>query len=139
MLFAEIVVLLCQSYKYFSKICNKSPKNVVISVKTMRKYLTNLFHSLMGHNPYQMELDALRECYEKTAERVGELNDFYYKSLDKFDDARKQVLGYQKLIENLRTRISEYENMVDEYRKENNRLHSMLQRRMERMENQKNV
>ena len=135
MFIPEIVVLLPQSYKYFSKICNKSPKNVAIPVKTMKKYLANLLCSLSGHNPFQMELDALRERYDKTAERVEELNDLYYKSLETFDDTRKQMLGYQKLIENLRMRICEYADQIETARKENNRLKRLLRQKDREQEN----
>ena len=96
-------------------------------VETMRPYCKNLLRALLGQNPFQAELDELRERYDKTAERVAELNEFYFKSIEKFDKTNRQVRDYQRLIEQLRTRVFECEEQLSEYRKENNRLRGLQQ------------
>lgn len=93
----------------------------------MKQYFKNLLKALLGQNPYQMELDELRQNYHKTADRVDELNSFYFESVAKFDQTRKQMIGSQKLIENLRTRVSEYKEELEGSRKDNSRLRRLLQ------------
>jgi len=124
--FAKIVVHLQQNYKYFPKIGNKIPKNVSL-VETIKRYFTNLFRALVGNNPFRMELDEVREMYEKTAERVSELQEYYFKMVEQMDHSKRQMKGYQQLIENLRDRVGECQEEVAHYRKENNRLRRLLQ------------
>lgn len=90
--------------------------------QTMKKYFENLLQALLGRNPYQPELDELREHYEQAAERVQALTDIYYKTLEEFEAGKQRVLEYQRLTENLRQRIADYQEQVEEYRKETNRL-----------------
>ena len=92
----------------------------------MRRYFKNLLIALMGRNPYQIELDELREHYEKAAERVNELNDFYFKMVEKMDQTKRRMNDYQTLIENLRNRLAEKET-------ENEQQGADFRERMERM------
>ena len=92
----------------------------------MRRYFKNLLIALMGRNPYQIELDELREHYEKAAERVNELNEFYFKMVEKMDKTKKRMNDYQTLIENLRNRLAEKET-------ENEQQGADFRERMERM------
>ena len=82
------------------------------------KYIRNLITALAGSNPYQMELDRVREEYEKTAERVRELGDIYYKLREQLTETNKQVAGYQTLIENLRKRLSEKDTLMEQARED---------------------
>lgn len=91
----------------------------------MRHYFRNLITALCGSNPYQMELDDIREKYGKTAERVGYLEDMYYKSLEKWDEsckqneeAGRQLASFQKLVETLRGHIKEKDELLDQLKKE---------------------
>lgn len=91
----------------------------------MRHYFQNLITALLGSNPYQKELDDVREKYGKTAERVGQLEDMYYKSLEKWEEAgrqgeeaSKQLAGYQTLVENLRDRVAEKDALIAQLKEE---------------------
>lgn len=84
----------------------------------MRHYFQNLMTALLGSNPYQKELDDVREKYGKTAERVGQLEDMYYKSLEKWEEAAKQLTGYQTLVENLRERVAEKDALIAQLKEE---------------------
>lgn len=80
----------------------------------MRRYFKNLLIALLGRNPYQIELDEVKEKYEAAAENVNSLNDMYYKLLEKMDYAEKWIADYQRIIENLRERIKEKEEMLSQ-------------------------
>lgn len=90
----------------------------------MKKYFRTLLLALLGRNPFQMELDELREHYEQASDRVVELYELYYKSVDNFDKTKQMVADYQTLIENLRERIGEYQERLDECQRDNIRLRS---------------
>lgn len=77
----------------------------------MKHYLKNLLTALCGNNPYQMELDKVREEYSKTAGRVKELDELYGK-------VSQQLEGCQRLIENLRGRIAEKDELLRRTKKE---------------------
>ena len=83
----------------------------------------NLMTALCGSDPYQKELAEVRERYEKTSERVRQLDDMYYQALRKWEEASmklekdgKALSDYQKLIENLRERVAEKDAMIAEIR-----------------------
>lgn len=87
----------------------------------MKRYLKNLMKALCGNNPYQDELDRLREEFRTTAKGVKELESLYEK-------VSGQIGDYQKLVENLRKRLSEknellnrtkeeYQKRIDQYNK----------------------
>lgn len=84
----------------------------------MKHYIKNLITALAGCNPYQMELNQVREEYEKTADRVRELDDIYYKLHERLTETNKQVVGYQNLIENLRQRLSEKDALIEQARED---------------------
>lgn len=93
------------------------PKMVEKSIKdkTMKRYFKNLFIALCGNNPYQMELDRVREEYEKTTEKVYHLEEMYWKFQEQKAEIDKQVAGYQTLVENLRQRLKDKEKLVADY------------------------
>ena len=78
-------------------------------------YFKNLTLALMGRDPFREELELTREQYEKTAEKVQELNDLYYKAVEKFEGTKKRVNDYETLIENLRQRIADKDCLLAEY------------------------
>ena len=84
----------------------------------MKHYFKNLVTALCGSNPYQLELDDVREKYEKTAERVEQLEGLYNKALERWDEASKQLSSYQTLVENLRERVAEKDALVDRLKEE---------------------
>ena len=86
-----------------------------IKDKTMKRYFKNLFIALCGNNPYQMELDRVREEYEKTTEKVYHLEEMYWKFQEQKAEIDKQVAGYQTLVENLRQRLKDKEKLVADY------------------------
>lgn len=58
------------------------------------KYLKNLMIALTGNNPYQMELDRVREEYEKTAERVRQLEGSFYDAEEKKAETERLLKKY---------------------------------------------
>lgn len=100
------------------------PKMVEKSIKdkTMKRYFKNLFIALCGNNPYQMELDRVREEYEKTTEKVAQLEDMYWKFKEQKAEIDKQVTGYQTLVENLRQRLKEKDEQLSQLKMSRQRL-----------------
>lgn len=100
------------------------PKMVEKSIKdkTMKRYFKNLFIALFGNNPYQMELDRVREEYEKTTEKVAQLEDMYWKFKEQKAEIDKQVTGYQTLVENLRQRLKEKDEQLAQLKLSRQRL-----------------
>lgn len=82
------------------------------------RYIENLLTALIGRNPYQQELDAVRkdlnECLTKV-ERLSAKSEELGKSLSQADD---MVASYTKLVEVLRERIKEKDAELELYRKE---------------------
>jgi len=73
----------------------------------MKRYIRNLLIALRGRNPYQEELDGLKEKYEKAGENVRSLRGMYYGAVERLNEADKEVKQLQVLTENLRERIKE--------------------------------
>lgn len=88
----------------------------------MKRYFKNLFIALCGNNPYQMELDRVREEYEKTTEKVAQLEDMYWKFKEQKAEIDKQVTGYQTLVENLRQRLKEKDEQLAQLKMSRQRL-----------------
>lgn len=88
--------------------------------------------ALAGRNPYQEELDEVREAYGKTAADVASLRVEYTNTQEHANAARhiiaeyekllakseKQLSSYQALIELLRERIREYQERIEAYNAE---------------------
>jgi len=79
----------------------------------MKRYIKNLLIALRGRNPYQEELDGLKEKYEKAGENVRILQNMYYDAAEKAWDAEKRESALQQLTENLRKRIRELRGFTD--------------------------
>lgn len=88
----------------------------------MKRYFKNLFIALCGNNPYQMELDRVREEYEKTAEKVAQLEDLYWTFKELKVDVDKQMASYQTLVENLRQRLKEKDEQIAQLKLSRQRL-----------------
>ena len=85
-------------------------------------YFKNLMMALMGRNPYPEELERITEQYEKTADKVRELNDLYDESVESLERLTAQVGDYETLVENLRERIAEKEVVITDLSAEKNGL-----------------
>ena len=77
------------------------------------KYIKNLIIAILGRNPYLEELDKLREQYNKAAQNVEALQDMYYDAIDRWNESDKQAKLLQALVENLRERIREKDEMIN--------------------------
>ena len=115
----------------------------------MKQYLRNLCLALCGNNPYQMELTDVREKYEKAAERVESLQELYFKGVELYDavsrhvagleklvaDGKEQEKNLQRLVENLRGRVSEKDGVLAqqgrEFRERMERMKADYQRRID--------
>lgn len=84
----------------------------------IKNYLRNLWLALTSNNPYQVELDEVREEYEKTKANVKRLEDFYCKALENWDKAGSQTKDLQVLVENLRKRVAEKDALIAEMDKD---------------------
>lgn len=94
------------------------------------QYFKNLLIALFGNNPYQMELDRVREEYEKTAEKVTQLDDLYWAFKEQLATAEKQVASYQTLVENLRERLKEKDEQIAHMNKSRQQLVDENQKRI---------
>lgn len=81
-------------------------------------YIKNLMTALLGNNPYQMELDRVKEEYAKTASRVNDLSDKADELNQRLEDDVKTLDGYQLLIENLRERVAEKDGEIAHMKEE---------------------
>ena len=106
----------------------------------MKRYLKNLIAAIRGCSPYRLELDEKNCQLEKASENVRWLTDRYYETLGRWDDAEKRSESLQKLVENLRERISEkdelytrmkkdYQGRIESYNAKIDELHAQLKRR----------
>ena len=79
----------------------------------MRRYLINLLKALRGIDPFQHEFDRMKEDYNRVAEQVAQL-EIVFDSVKKMTDKSiKDVESYQRLVENLRKRLSEKEELIE--------------------------
>lgn len=83
--------------------------------------------AFFGSDPYRTELDVLRERMEKAGENVDALKDQLYNVLNRWDlcklqlaEKDRQIISLQTVIENLRERINEKDEMIDEYQRRSN-------------------
>ncbi len=88
----------------------------------MRQYFRNLLQILQGKNPYQAERDDLEEKLRLAGENVRGLNNLYYKALEKWENERKKAASLLQLVENLRERISDKDAIIEEQRREYEKL-----------------
>lgn len=79
----------------------------------MRQYLHNLLTALRGVNPFELELKRIREDYNRVAEQVTQLQSVYGAVKERTAGAIRQVSSLQRLVENLRERITEKDTLIE--------------------------
>ena len=91
----------------------------------MKQYFKNVMLALCGNDPYRMELSRVSEEYEKTAERVRQLDAQYFGALEKWGEAQKalekdekELRSCQKLVETLRGHIKEKDEQIAQIKEE---------------------
>lgn len=78
----------------------------------MKFYFKNLVCALLGRNPFQKEMDALNDNYQKALQVVTVLAD-KTEALDaKLKETEASIKSYQLLTENLRQRVSEKDDEI---------------------------
>ena len=88
----------------------------------MQRYIRNLWLALSGRDPYREELDEKNLQLEQAADNVRRLNDLAYTTAEKWDRAEKEKAGLQNLVETYRQRIKEYDDRIEAYNKEIDKL-----------------
>ena len=78
----------------------------------MKRYFKNLWHALIGRNPFQLELERVREDFKKTEAKVRDLNALYYEVRSKIQNSEHQINDYQVLVENLRRRLADKDDII---------------------------
>lgn len=78
----------------------------------MKRYFKNLWLALIGRNPYQLELERIREDFSQTKAKVRDLNELYYELRSKMLTSENQINDYQVLIENLRRRLVDKDDVI---------------------------
>ncbi len=89
-------------------------------MKQMKRYFKNLWLAITGRNPFREELDEVKAMCKETGEKLQSLHELYYEVVDKWqkavsiaETAYKKTQDYEKLIENLRERISEKDTLLE--------------------------
>ncbi|MBR6339966.1 MAG: hypothetical protein IKR63_07560 [Alloprevotella sp.] len=88
----------------------------------MRQYFTNLMTALCGVNPFEAELERVRQDYNRVAEQVAQLQSVYDSVKKMTTTTAKQNKSLQRLVENLRTRISEKDTLIEQMKVEYKKL-----------------
>ncbi len=93
-------------------------------------YLKNLLIAFFGINPFQLELEQVKEDYKKTETRVARLDECYESLKKKMLSTHKKIGDYQRIIENLRQRIAEKDELLnrmkDEYQQRINKYNTKI-------------
>lgn len=91
----------------------------------MKKYIRNLWTALTGRNPYQLELDGVREEFENAkaellqiSQKVSELEKAHAQIHGMFGEDAKTSDGLMQLVENLRERIGEKDELIRQMRED---------------------
>lgn len=106
----------------------------------MKRYIKNLLIAVCGKDPYREELDRVREEMKKAGENVAMLQGSFsiahekannceqllndYKCL--LEKSDKQLVSYQRLTDNLRQRIADFQTRIKEYNREIERLQKLI-------------
>lgn len=86
--------------------------NVARITMRIKQYLTNVARALLGVDYRQAELDEVREMYNKSSAYVKTLEDAYSKIVAKMDATDRLFASLQMLIENLRSRLNEKDDLM---------------------------
>jgi dipeptidase len=99
----------------------------------VRRYFRNLIAAMFGNNPYQIELNRLSEEYEKAADNVKQLEEYYWLFKAQQAEVEQQVASYQTLVDNLRKRLEEKDEMMEQMKAEYNKSIASLCETIERL------
>lgn len=91
-------------------------------------YIKNLLEALMGRDPFQKELNKVKQEFEKTREKVDLLSMFCEQLKDVLQQQDSLIASYQTLVENFRRRLAEKEDDIRLYRKELKEAYDQLKR-----------
>lgn len=80
----------------------------------IKRYFKTLLTAFLGMDPYRQELEQVRSKYEETARDVRALHDLYYICRGREEQASQQIVGLQKLVELLRDRIKEKDELIEQ-------------------------
>lgn len=86
------------------------------------KYFRNLMTALSGRNPYEKELAEARDECETTKRKVQELIDLHNQLECECSYTKGQVASCQVLIENLRQRLGEKDEVIHRLGEERSRI-----------------
>ena len=96
---------------------NIRQKNVVM--ERIKYYFRNLYFAVLGKNPFREELKLLRKTNEEIVQDMKALKQLYGNCKDSIEmNAKllkkkdKQISGLQTLVENLRERIRDNEQLL---------------------------
>ena len=78
----------------------------------MKQYFENLWLALTGRNPFQKELEQAWKDYEQVAAKVNDLRDLYSELSGKMGVYESQIKDYQTLVENLRRRLNDKDDVI---------------------------
>ncbi len=65
----------------------------------MKRYFRNFFLALFSCDPYNAEINELREKMEQAEENVKALRDMYFKAANDYAETDKQIKCLQSLVE----------------------------------------
>ena len=102
----------------------------------MNNYVKNLLTAIRGKNPFQKEIEDIKdkmgkadddirilvESFNKVQENAARCEQLLEKYKERLSESDKELMSYQKLTENLRNRIVEYQKRIEEYNKEIDRI-----------------
>ena len=80
----------------------------------MKRYIRNLIAAILGRAPDRKELEEIRNELREAAADLASLKDLYYNTLEKWDSDRKNVRLLRNLVENLRARIREKDEVINQ-------------------------
>lgn len=84
----------------------------------MEEYFRNLWMALRGKNPLRAELEDAKMEYEATVKQVENLEETYKQLVSAMGDCDKKITDYQVLVENLRQRIEEKDQILAQTKKD---------------------
>lgn len=95
----------------------------------MAHYFKNLLTAICGNNPYQMELDKVKEELEKAGENVRMLRESYHNELERAAQAESMMHEAEALLEKQNALLTDFKKqltscqaLVETYREHNEEL-----------------
>lgn len=116
------LIFAAQSYNNFSNNRRnwlKKPENITVRLRTpkikqsnMKRYFKNLWHAFIGKNPFHDELTRVKEEFDVLKSKVSDLSNLYYEASSKIQVSEQQIRDYQQLVENLRRRLADKDDVI---------------------------